>query len=125
MRYLSLEELLILHEYQIEKFGGVHGIRDIRLVESAVYRPQNTFDGKELYKDIFEKAGALGHAIITFHPFTDGNKRTGLYAMLVFLQLNGIEVSISNKELVNLGLAIAKGDLTIEPLSSFLRKHCV
>lgn len=72
-------------------------------------RLQTTFDGKELYSDAYEKAAALVFSIIKNRPFVDGNKRTGLHAALTFLELNGKIVNIADKELVKLGLNIAKG----------------
>lgn len=121
MNYLSLEEILILHEYQIEKFGGASGIRDIKLLESAVLRPQTVFDGKELYKSVFQKAAVLAISIIRNHPFADGNKRTGMHAALTFLELNGYEPTFRNKELVKLGLDVANKKADVEPLSKVFR----
>src|SRR3990167_2652977 len=97
---LSLEEILILHEYQIETYGGKAGINDIRMLESAVLRPQTTFDGKDLYEDIYEKSVALLYSLIKNHPFVDGNKRTALHATITFLELNGSVVNIADKKLV-------------------------
>src|SRR3989344_5060993 len=98
MIYLSLEEVLILHEYQIEKFGGAQGILDIRLLESAILRPQTTFGGKDLYDDLYLKSAVLALSIIKNHPFVEGNKRTGLHAALVFLELNGVSTNVDNEE---------------------------
>ncbi len=123
MKYLTLEEILILHEYQIEKFGESPGIKDVRLLESAVLRPQTTFDGKDLYADVYEKATALVFSIIKNRPFTDGNKRTGLHAGLVFLELNGVRIELSNKELVKLGIDIANSKINEKDLTLFLTGH--
>ena len=68
MNHITLEEILILHEYQIEKFGGKPGISDVRMLESAVLRPQTTFDGDDLYTNIYEKAAALVYSLIKNHP---------------------------------------------------------
>ena len=106
MKYLSIEEILILHEYQINTYGGKAGIQDLRMLESAVFRPQTTFDGKDLYETVFEKAVALLFSIIKNHPFVDGNKRTGLHAAITFLELNGHDIAATDSKLVKLGLDI-------------------
>ncbi|EKD96250.1 MAG: hypothetical protein ACD_24C00124G0001 [uncultured bacterium] len=106
MKYLSIEEILILHEYQINTYGGKAGIQDLRMLESAVFRPQTTFDGKDLYETVFEKAVALLFSIIKNHPFVDGSKRTGLHAAITFLELNGHDIAATDSKLVKLGLDI-------------------
>ncbi len=111
MKYLTIEEVLILHAYQIETFGGSSGIRDVRMLESAVLRPQATFDGKDLYTDVFEKAAALAFSLINNHTFIDGNKRTGLHAALIFLELNDVMPNFTNDSLVKLGLDIASNKI--------------
>jgi len=107
VKYLSLEEILILHEYQIETYGGKAGINDIRMLESSVLRPQTTFDGKDLYEDIYEKAVALLFSLIKNRPFVDGNKRIALHATITFLELNGSVVNIADKKLVRMCLDIS------------------
>ncbi len=106
MKYLSIEEILILHEYQINTYGRKAGIQDLRMLESAVFRPQTTFDGKDLYEIVFEKAVALLFSIIKNHPFVDGSKRTGLHAAITFLELNGHDIAATDSKLVKLGLDI-------------------
>jgi len=106
VKYLSIEEILILHEYQINTYGGKAGIQDLRMLESAVFRPQTTFDGKDLYETVFEKAVALLFSIIKNHPFVDGSKRTGLHAAITFLELNGHDIAATDSKLVKLGLDI-------------------
>ena len=122
MIYLTTEEVILLHEYQIELFGGASGILSANLLESAVLRPQAGFSGKDLYPSIFDKAAVLTTSLIQNHPFIDGNKRTGLYSGLVFLELNGIKLKISDKSLVDLALKIAQKDLNIAELSKVLEK---
>ena len=75
---------MVIHDEVIEETGGSPGIRDIHLLESAVARPQASFEGDDLYPDIFSKASALGHSIIRNHAFLDGNKRTGYMSMRLF-----------------------------------------
>jgi len=125
MRYLTLEEVLILHDHQIKIYGGSDGIRDINLLESAVSRPQTSFYGTELYKTVYEKAAIIGQALIQNHGFVDGNKRTGIYAMLVTLELNNIKVELTTKELVNLAVEMAKKDITLEDVVKLLKTHTI
>ena len=125
MVFLGLEEILILHDIQIQKYGGLEGVRDLTLLESAIQRPQTSFDGKDLYSTIFDKAAALCMSLIQNHSFIDGNKRTGIYAALVFLELNGHILTVSTNELLNLTLNIANKKVNIEELSNFFEKKSV
>lgn len=120
---LTLEQILLIHEDQIDRYGGSHGLRDIALLESAVYRSQATFGGIDLYPSIFEKAGALVHSLLLNHPFVDGNKRTAMASMLVFLDINGYSFSISQKKLVIAALSIENKKWNIQKISLWLQKH--
>jgi len=80
IHYLSVEQVLRLHEHQIATFGGSPGLRDRGGLESAVARPAATFDGDDLYPDLASKVGALMHSLVMNHPFVDGNKRVGAMA---------------------------------------------
>ncbi len=121
--YLTLEQILIIHQDQIDRYGGSSGLRDLALLESAVYRPQTTFSGKDLYSSIFEKAAALMHSLIMNHAFIDGNKRTGTVAALIFLSLNMIDISVGNKELVTAVLKIENEKWTIEKIAQWLENN--
>lgn len=122
MRYLTINELLVLHAYQIDNFGGNPTVLNIKLLESALARPQTILSGKDMFPTIYDKAAVLGTGIINNHPFVDGNKRTGLHAMLVFLKLNNVEISIDNKMLVKLGYDIAKKVYSTNELAKYLKK---
>ena len=87
--YVSVEQLLRLHARQVERFGGLPGLRDRGGLESAAARPAMTFGGDDLFPDLAAKAAALMHSLVMNHPFVDGNKRTALAACLVFLEANG------------------------------------
>ena len=80
MIYLTPEQVLFIHSRLVAETGGSHGVRDLGLLESAVARPRATFDGKELYPDLFTKTAVLMDSLINNHPFLDGNKRTGITA---------------------------------------------
>ena len=121
--FLTLEQLLVIHEDQIERYGGSSGIRDLGLIESALFRPQSTFGGEDLYPSLFEKAAAFMHSILKNHAFVDGNKRTATVSTLVFLALNGKEVKVSQKELVQFAISVENGKLSLEDISSWLEKN--
>ena len=99
MKTLTKEQVLYLHAELIEEFGGTDGIRDMGLLESAMYAPFQTFGGEALYPSVQAKAAKLGLGIVGNHPFLDGNKRTGAHVMLIFLALNGIELEYTQEEL--------------------------
>lgn len=120
MRYLTIDEVLVLHAYQIDKFGGNPKVLDIRLLESALTRPQTILSKKEMFPSIYDKAAVLATGIINNHPFVDGNKRTGLHAMLVFLELNEIKISMSDNDLVKLGNNIAEKIITTKDVAKLL-----
>ena len=92
IRYLSLEELLELHRLVLQQTGGLEGLRDLGGLESVVAQPQMTFGGEDLYPCLPTKAAALGFSLVCNHPFLDGNKRVGHFAMEMFLVLNGQEL---------------------------------
>ena len=121
--YLSLAQVLELHRRQIKRFGGATGLRDRGAVEAAVARPQLTFGGEDLYPEIADKASALMHSLVMNHPFVDGNKRVGAHACLLFLLANGVEPIFSPAELTEITLAVARGEVTAEALSIWLRQR--
>ena len=105
---LTVNDIMLLHEKIIDKTGGIRGVRDIGLLEMAVSSPFASFGGEDLYKTLEEKAKQLCNSLIKNHPFSDGNKRIGILAMLVFLDLNGKRLNITNEEIISLGLNTAK-----------------
>ena len=107
---LTVSDIMLLHEKIIDKTGGIRGMRDVGLLEMAVSSPFASFDGEDLYKTVEEKAEQLCNSLIRNHPFLDGNKRIGILAMLVFLDINGKKLEITNEEIIKLGLNIAKGN---------------
>ncbi len=123
--YLTLEQVLVIHEDQIERYGGTSGILTLSLLESAVYRPQTTFSGADLYKTHFEKAATLMHALIMNHAFIDGNKRTGAVAILVYLHVNTIPIHINSSELLKTTLSIEKEKWEIYKIARWIEKQCL
>jgi death-on-curing protein len=124
-RYLSLAEVLKLHDAIISETGGSHGLRDLGLLESAVGQPQQTFGGDDLYPSLVAKASALSFSLIKNHPFVDGNKRIGHAAMEAMLMLNGFELSASVDDSEAEVLAVAAGDRTREQLEAWLESRLV
>ncbi|MBW2333667.1 MAG: type II toxin-antitoxin system death-on-curing family toxin [Deltaproteobacteria bacterium] len=123
MRYLSLLEVLELHETIISSSGGSYGIRDIKALESAINQPRITFDQTDLYPDIISKASALCFSLVMNHPFVDGNKRVGHAAMETFLILNGYEIEAPVDEQAQIFLDLAAGNLTREAFTNWLKGH--
>jgi len=121
--YLTLEQILVIHQDQIERYGGRHGLRDLSLLESAVFRPQSSFSEKDLYKTIFDKTAALMYSLILNHPFIDGNKRTGIVSGMVFLELNGFRLEVSTKELTKIAFKIESKELNLKNVVEWLKSN--
>lgn len=120
---LTEQQILAVHSRMIEMTGGVDGVRDNSLLDSALNAPFQTFDGKELYPALLSKAAVMCRSIISNHPFVDGNKRTGIHVTLIFLELNGIELQYSQNELIELGFGVASGRLSSDDILKWLIKH--
>jgi len=120
---LNIRDVLSLHKMVCSATGGISEVRDMGILESAIYHSYASFEGKDLYKTIAEKASRHAYGIIRNHPFLDGNKRTGLFVMLVFLELNGIKLKFSQSELVDLGTIIAKGIVDSQHIEKWIIRH--
>ena len=125
MVFLTLDDIIESHQNQIETYGGSHGIRDIGLLESAIAQTEASFDGQYLHADIFEMAAAYLYHLVMNHPFVDGNKRVGLEAALIFLEINNENLSASDEELVDLVLKTTAGQVGKREIAEFFRSHCV
>lgn len=123
MKYLTIKDVLLLHNLAIDESGGSHGLRDLGLLESAIARPESTYGGEELYPSLLEKAGALMHSLLMNHPFIDGNKRTAVFSAMTFLELNGISFIAEQKEVVIFAVRVAEEKLSTEDIASWLEKH--
>ena len=119
--FLTLAEVVDIHENQIEVYGGDVGIRDIGLLQSACAQPEASFSGQWLHPDVYLMAAAYAYHICNNHPFIDGNKRAGLASALVFLELNGIEILDPKQKLFQATLQMAEGSLSKEEFADFLR----
>lgn len=116
------ERVLLLYQLIVEATGGTFGIRSENLLESAIESPYQTFDGNELFPTKLEKAARLGYGIISNHPFIDGNKRIGVYIMISFLEVNGIQIEFTDEEIESIALDTASGKMKYENILSFLIK---
>ena len=125
MRYLSLLEVLELHEAVIEISGSARGIRDMGALESAVSQSRLTFNQSDLYLDLITKAASLCHSLVMNHPFIDGNKRVGHAAMETFLILNGNEIEAKVEEQERIILDLAAGKLSRDEFTSWLKNHVI
>ena len=123
MTGLSVEQVLKLHQLMLQSTGGAEGVRDKSALESAIYHAFASFEEKALYPSIEEKAARQAYAIIRSHPFVDGNKRVGLLVMLVFLELNGIELRFTQDELIELGFSAAAGHIDDQKLIDWINAH--
>lgn len=123
MKYLTAQQVLFIHDQLVSQFGGSFGVRDIGLLESAVARPQASFDSKDLYSTVFEKAAALLQSLLKNHAFVDGNKRTALTSAGIFLKLNGYKLSNTHKEEVEFAISVDNQHLSLEQIASWLKKH--
>ena len=123
MKVLSKRQILMLYSLLVAQSGGMDGLRDEGLLESAVNTPLQTFGGQELYPTVLEKAARLGFGLIHNHPFIDGNKRIGTHAMLVFLDINNITLSYEDDDLISAILRAASGDMDDSELLEWLKAH--
>lgn len=123
MKYLTPEQVLFIHARLIDETGGSHGLRDLGLLQVAVARPKASYDGKDLYKGLFEKAAALMHSIIKNHPFVDGNKRVGISAAVMFLEINSLALLPSNPDLVEFTQRVVSSNMEIHDMSGWFRDN--
>ena len=124
MVFLTLDDIIESHQNQIDTYGGSHGIRDIGLLESAIAQPEASFGGQYLHADIFQMAAAYIYHLVMNHPFVDGNKRVGLEAALIFLEINNENLNASDEELVDLVLKTTAGQIGKREIAEFFRSHC-
>ena len=119
--FLTLAEVIDIHADQVERYGGQKGIRDTNLLSSALAMPQSSFEGHFLHPTLFDMAAAYAYHLSQNHPFIDWNKRTGLAASLVFLELNGTSVVDPKGQLYEAIMTMAAGKLNKEELAAIIR----
>lgn len=123
IRRLSEEAVVSIHKDMLKDTGGSDGIRDMGLLKSALNNPFQTFAGEELYPSILTKASMICRSVILNHPFVDGNKRTGIHCMLLFLGRNNIRLEYTQQELIELGLSVAEGIFNAENIHDWISAH--
>jgi death-on-curing family protein len=123
LAFLTFAEIIEIHNYQIENFGGASGLRDMELLKSALGMPSATFGGTFLHPTIYEMAAAYLFHLVENHPFVDGNKRVGAMAALVFLDMNGIDFEASDEEFTAMVLRVASGKMLKAEITLFLKEH--
>lgn len=118
-RYLSVPDVLAIHDNQISYYGGANGLRDPGQLESALFRPQSGY-----YKDLIEEASALWESLSQNHPFVDGNKRTALVCMLTFIAANGLVVTANDIDMRDfVSKLYTTASFSFENLDAWLRKN--
>lgn len=123
MIVLTKEQVVEMHNQLVAETGGISGIRDEGLLESAVNAPFQKFGGVDLFPSIQQKAARLGYGLIKNHAFLDGNKRIGTHTMLVFLALNGIELEYTQEELYTVILGVASSKVDLAELNEWIITH--
>lgn len=123
MTTLSKDQILLLHRDLIAETGGMDGLRDEGMLDSALNAPFQSFDGHDVYPSLQQKAARLCFGLVKNHPFIDGNKRIGAHALLVFLALNGIELEYTQEELSRVILSLAAGDIGQSDLLRWVIDH--
>jgi death on curing protein len=119
--FLSRDEALEIHRALLDRFGGLAGVRDLGLLESALYRPRTGY-----YADLTAMAAALFESLIMNHPFIDGNKRVAFFATDVFLRLNGYKLKVDARKAHRFLIGLLENDnCTFDKLLPWIRKHAV
>ena len=121
----TLQDIYELHIQLENAFVLSSGVRNENLLASAVNTPFQTFMGNDLYPSIYDKAAQLCYGIANNHPFTDGNKRTALHSMYVYLIINGFDITATQQDVENLIIDIAAGNMTNTELTQWLQENTV
>jgi len=121
--FIPTELVLTIHADLLQRYGGLPGLRDRNLLESALAQPKMTISAKFVHKTLFDKAAAYGFHLCKNHPFVDGNKRVAFVTMDIFLQKNGWEIVALEEDAYSTMIALASGKLSKVQLSSWLKEH--
>ncbi len=121
--FVDKADVLAIHSRQIEKFGGMTGIRDEGLLDSALAQPQATFFGELLHPTIGEQAAAYLYHLAQNHPFLDGNKRTAFATVIAFLGINGYDLNLTQEKAFDLVMQVARGQMSKEEIAILIGEH--
>src|SRR5574343_484123 len=125
IQFLALNEIMLIHQNQIELNGGSLGVRDHGLLDSALAQPESTFSGSYLHSDIYSMAAAYLYHLVMNHPFIDGNKRVATVSALIFLEMNDYELEVDEDRLFDTVMKVASNKLNKNELIEFFRKFTV
>ena len=117
---INIEIVKYFHSILIDEFGGSIGIRDLNALNAAIQRPYSTFDGKDLYPTIYDKAAALVESLVRNHAFIDGDKRIGYVMLRFFLIESGYDLSASQTDKYNFIIEISKGNLDFDSIKKWI-----
>jgi|Wag4MinimDraft_19_1082662.scaffolds.fasta_scaffold68339_2 death-on-curing protein len=120
---IDVSQVIDFQAQLIYRFGGEPGVRDYQMLDSSINSIYQTFDQKDLYPTIIEKATRLAFNLISSHPFLDGNKRIGMHMLITYLRFENISFYPSPQEVISVGFSIAKGQLTYELLLAWVTKN--
>lgn len=123
MKFITLDEVLAIHDRMLGIGGGQEGIHDFTLLHSAIERPKAQFGARFLYSSIFLMAAALLHSLVKNHPFNDGNKRTAYFSTVRLLHKNGRLLAPKGKEIISFMVDVDTKNKTIEEISVWLKTH--
>lgn len=121
----AVVDIIRIHDRILEVSGGLNGIRDNGLLESAVNKPHTHIFGIERYKNTYTKAASLLESIAIYHPFNDGNKRTAMAIADLYLYFNGFQIEYTNEEYEKFMLTVVNKRLTIKQIANWLKEHKV
>lgn len=121
--FLSTNDVMDIHRNTIQSEGGDAAVRDAGILESAVSMPMAWFEGRFLHEDVPAMAAAYLFHICQGHAFVDGNKRTAVASAIMFLELNAWQLTSSNKELLDLTLRVAQGELLKDQVIQWVRDN--
>ena len=124
--FLTKEDLVFLHDSQIEEFGGIYGVRDEGLLDSVSKAPYQSCFGSDLYPSIFDKAAKYLYDFSTYQVFLDGNKRAGLCTASMFLKMNGYELDMNYAQVYQMTMDLANGNIqSLDEISKLLEKNSI
>jgi death-on-curing protein len=123
VNFLTLDNILDIHDRLIQTFGGSFGLRDQNLLESALYQPQVKISGQYMHGNLYFMAAVYAYHIIKNHPFIDGNKRTGIFSAITFLEFNDLSIDLGHQQLYQLAIDIAESKLSKKEIAELLKKN--
>ena len=123
MKNIPIKYVLLLHKTLIDKSGGLHGVKNLGLLESALSQADMSFGGQDLYKSDYEKISAIVYSLATNHPMNDGNKRIAVAMLILLCKENSINISFTQEELIDLGLKLGKNEVGREYIHQWIIDH--